>query len=102
VDNERVLCEVQLFGHRIMQMKPDQGVHNIDTKIGHYRYQLFVENYVDFDEIPSSLIDEEQTDNMADEQFKFQLPEKQSTYLQYLITIGNPVSVNIKISIECV
>lgn len=90
VDNERVLCEVQIFGHRVMHIKPDQGIYNIDTAIGHYRYQLTIENFTDFDGIPPSLTEEEQveTNVMADEQFKFQLPEKQATYLQYMINIG--------------
>lgn len=89
-DDEKILCEIDVFGQRILNMRPDQGVYSVDTKIGHYRYELKIEYFVDFDEIPASVINEEQVEAnvLTDDQFKFQLPEKQATYLQYMITIG--------------
>ncbi|KAI6176362.1 hypothetical protein M3Y97_00789900 [Aphelenchoides bicaudatus] len=89
-EDERVLCEIDVFGQRILNMRPDQGVYNIDTKIGHFRYHLSIENFADFDEIPASLTNEEQAESgsLSDEQFKFQLPDKYATYLQYMITIS--------------
>jgi hypothetical protein len=86
VDDEKVLCEMSLFGQRVFHMKPDQGTYNIDTKIGNYRYTLSIEECVEFDEIPAD--DQVETPVMVEDQFKFQLPEKKTTYLQYLICIG--------------
>lgn len=90
-DDEKVLCEVEVFGQRVLKMNPDQGVYNLDTRIGCYRYELTIEDYSDFDEIPPSIFfgDQEENDAITDEQFKFQLPDKQTIHLQYMITIGN-------------
>jgi hypothetical protein len=91
-EEEKVLCEIDVLGQRILRITPDQGMHSIDSNIGHYQYHLSIQSFVEFDRI--GILDDEEdqlstaTDQMEESQFDFNLPGKDAIYLQYMVCIG--------------
>jgi hypothetical protein len=91
-EEEKVLCEIDVLGQRILRVTPDQGMHSIDSNIGHYQYHLSIQSFAEFDRI--GILDDEEdqlstaTDQMEENQFDFNLPGKDAIYLQYMVCIG--------------
>ncbi|KAI6214518.1 Meckel syndrome type 1-like protein [Aphelenchoides besseyi] len=97
--SEVVLCTFQLMGQRLLTVRPDFGKHHVDTRTGHYEFRIWIEQFAHFDSIAPMVPDEfEKTDDQSsvrnsihEDQFKFELPNKGTVLLDYLIVIEDAI-----------